>query len=108
MQVSQQLLEQQQAAAAKEADMTHAADQLQEQLLRAQAGAEETQAAAKLKQIEHESQAQALSAVCSPVPELLHALKQSCSGHVGGNAANILHDKCQTLSCKYQVWMALH
>ena len=74
MQVSQQLLEQQQAAAAKEADMTYAADQLQEQLLRAQAGAEETQAAAKLKQLEHESQAQALSEVCSPVPEFLHAL----------------------------------
>lgn len=73
MQMAQQLLEQQQVAAAEEADMTHAADQLQEQLLSAQAGAEETQAAAKLKQIEYESQAQALSEVCSSAPELLHS-----------------------------------
>ena len=46
--------------------MRHAAGQLQEQLLSAEAEAEETHTAAKLKEIEHESQAQALSEVCQP------------------------------------------
>lgn len=64
MQASEQLREQQQAAAAKEADMSHAVGQLQEQLLSAHAETEETHAAVRLKQIEHESQAQALSEVC--------------------------------------------
>ena len=45
--------------------MTHATAQLQEQLLGAQADAEEAHAAAKLKQIEHESQSQQLTEVCS-------------------------------------------
>lgn len=68
-QMAQQLLAQQQAAAAREADMTHAAEQLQEQLLSAQAGAEESQAAAKLKQTEYENQAEALRKVCASAPE---------------------------------------
>lgn len=63
VQASEQLLEQQQDATAKEADMSHVVGQLREQLLSAQAEAEQTHAAAKLKQIEYESQAQALSEV---------------------------------------------
>ena len=43
--------------------MAQAAAQLQEQLLSAQANAEEAHAAAKLKQIEHENQSQQLTEV---------------------------------------------
>lgn len=50
--------------------MSHAVGQLQEQLLSAQVEAQETHAAAELKHIEHESQAQALSQVCSPAIEM--------------------------------------
>lgn len=77
--MSQQLLEQQQVAAAKEAEMTEESRQLQEQLLSTQAEVEGARAAAKLKQIEHESHAQALSEVCQSAPELPHSCSlQSC------------------------------
>ncbi len=61
MQVTQQLSEQQQTAADQAASLEAEVSQLQQQLQMTQTEAEETHAAAKLRQIEHEGQAQDLA-----------------------------------------------
>lgn len=63
MQVTQQLQEQQQTAADQAASLEAKVSGLQQQLQVTQSEAEETHAAAKLRQTEHEGQAQALAQV---------------------------------------------
>ena len=63
MQVTQQLQEQQQTAADLAASQEAEVSQLQQQLQKTQTEAEETHVAAKLRQIEHEGQAEALAQV---------------------------------------------
>ena len=61
VQLTQQLQEQQQTAADQAASLEAEVSQLQQQLQITQTEAEETHAAAKLRQIEHEGRAQALA-----------------------------------------------
>ena len=82
LQVSQQLQEHLQAAAARAAGLEAEAMQLQQQLLQAQTEAEEAHAAAKLRQIEHESQAQELmqvrpKTIVAPITVSDHRLRHS-------------------------------
>ncbi|DBA86821.1 TPA: hypothetical protein ACH3X2_005404 [Trebouxia sp. C0005] len=75
--VTQQLQEQQQAAADQAASLAAEVSQLQQQLQITQTEAEETHAAAKLRQIEHEGQAQALAQELEHVKQCLAVEKQS-------------------------------
>lgn len=65
--MTEQLQEQQQAAAERAAGLEAEVSQLQQQLQSAQTEAEETHAAAKLRQIEHEDHMQALAQVLPPL-----------------------------------------
>ncbi|KAL0025519.1 hypothetical protein WJX77_008758 [Trebouxia sp. C0004] len=75
--VTQQLQEQQQTAADQAAMLEAEVSQLQQQQQITQTEAEETHAAAKLRQIEHEGQAQALAQELEHVKQCLAVEKQS-------------------------------
>ena len=72
LQVSEQLQQQQQTAADTAAELRADVLQLQQQLLSTQTEAEETHAAAKLRQIEHESHTQELEQVILSSSSFLH------------------------------------
>ena len=79
LQVSEQLVEQQQAAADQAAGLEAEVSQLQQQLLNAQRESEETQTAAKLKQSQQEDHAQALAQVTFLLFRLPASVLHVCS-----------------------------